>query len=221
MSQQLLLDLGPAPAPSLINFLAGANAQALAAITAAAAGDAPAPFITLWGPQGAGKTHLLRASQAVLLNPDSTPAAFAAAGQSPLIAADDVPAWSDWQQQALFNLYNEARQNHAPVILASTTQPLADLALREDLRTRLAWGLVFGLSPLSDQQAVAAVALHVRARGLTVHDEVVPYILNRFARDMGSLMRVVEAVDTYAMQNKRLITVALVRDMIQNRSRAL
>src|SRR3546814_3786711 len=57
MTQQLVLDLLPAPAPTLDNFVTGANGAALDALRHCAAGRA----IYLWGAPGSGRTHLLRA----------------------------------------------------------------------------------------------------------------------------------------------------------------
>ncbi|HET7772307.1 MAG TPA: DnaA/Hda family protein, partial [Burkholderiaceae bacterium] len=192
---QLLLDLGPPPAPTFSNFLPGANDTALHAlqqlIADQAAGRLPvAPFITLWGPRGSGKTHLLSAALAEgghLLSPVSSRAAFEAAAHAVLVAADDVDRFNDWQQQVMFNLYNRCREQGRPCVLASLSAPVAQAVLREDLRTRLGWGLVFGLSPLTDEQAQAAVGKRVAERGLSIAPDVVPWLLNRFARDMGSL----------------------------------
>ena len=226
MSEQLLLDLGPPPTPTFANFLPGCNAQAVAALQKIQTdqknkGLAPTPFITLWGPQGTGKTHLLKALGGVALSATADPESFESAANAMLVTADDVQAYSEWQQQQLFNLYNHARQNANPVIVASVNQAVAQLALREDLRSRLLWGLTFGLSPLSDEEVIDAVAQHVHARGLTLSPEVVLYVLHRFTRDMGTLMRVIESIDLYAMQNKRNITVPLVREMISARSRLI
>lgn len=226
MSEQLLLDLGPSPPPTFANFLPGCNAQAVAALQKIqtdqkSKGLAPTPFITLWGPQGTGKTHLLKALGGVALSATADPELFESAANAMLVTADDVQAYSEWQQQQLFNLYNRARQNANPVIVASVNQAVAQLSLREDLRSRLLWGLTFGLSPLSDEEVIDAVAQHVHARGLTLSPEVVLYVLHRFTRDMGTLMRVIESIDLYAMQNKRNITVPLVREMISARSRLI
>jgi DnaA-homolog protein len=226
---QLLLDLGPPPAPTFDNFLPGANDTALHALRQLvddeAAGRLPvAPFITLWGPRGSGKTHLLNAAVAhggQVLSPVSSRAVFEAAAQATLVAADDVDRFNDWQQQVLFNLYNRCREQGRPCVLASLAAPVAQAVLREDLRTRLGWGLVFGLSPLTDEQAQAAVAKRVAERGLSISPDVVPWLLNRFARDMGSLMRAIDALDTYAMQRKRPITVPLLRELVQQQSRLI
>src|SRR5690606_2041750 len=57
MTEQLILDISPAPPASLDNFVAGANQAALQALRQCAPGRA----VYLWGPPGAGRTHLLRA----------------------------------------------------------------------------------------------------------------------------------------------------------------
>jgi DnaA family protein len=112
---------------------------------------------------------------------------------------------------------NAARQGEPPV-LAAGAQPPAQLVLREDLRTRLAWGLVYQLKPLAD----ADKALHLRAeaarRGLRLPDEVLAYLLNRLPRDLGSLTGVLEALDRYSLAAKRPLTVPLVREALERKN---
>src|SRR5690625_3982229 len=57
MHQQLILDISPAPQPTLANYVVATNQQALAALHECSPGRA----IYLWGPQGVGRTHLLKA----------------------------------------------------------------------------------------------------------------------------------------------------------------
>ena len=66
--QQLLLKIGPALEPDFDNYVAGPNAEALAAVRAFAARSREA-VMYLWGDPGSGRTHLLRA--AAKANPDA------------------------------------------------------------------------------------------------------------------------------------------------------
>jgi DnaA family protein len=102
-------------------------------------------------------------------------------------------------------------------VLAAGAASPAGLALREDLRTRLAWGLVYQLRPPSD----ADKALHLRSeaarRGLRLPDEVVGYLLTRLPRDLPSLNGVLDALDRYSLAAKRPITLPLVREALEAR----
>jgi len=200
---QLVLDIGPAAEPDFDNYVAGPNAEAVASLRGFAAGATREAVMYLWGEPGSGRTHLLRAAARV--NPD-------------LIVADDVEKLDDPAQQRLFAAINAAREGEPPV-LAAGSQPPAQLALREDLRTRLAWGLVYQLKPLTD----AEKALHLRAqaarRGLRLSDDVVAYLLTRLPRDLASLNAVLEALDRYSLASKRPVTVPLVREALERKFR--
>jgi len=200
---QLVLDIGPAAEPDFDNYVAGPNAEAVASLRGFAAGATREAVMYLWGEPGSGRTHLLRAAARV--NPD-------------LIVADDVEKLDDPAQQRLFAAINAAREGEPPV-LAAGSQPPAQLALREDLRTRLAWGLVYQLKPLTD----AEKALHLRAqaarRGLRLSDDVVAYLLTRLPRDLASLNAVLEALDRYSLASKRAVTVPLVREALERKFR--
>ena len=199
--QQLILDIGPAAEPDFDNFVAGPNAEALARVRSLAAGELREAIVYLWGEPGSGRTHLLRA--ALLLD-------------NSLVIADDVETLDQPAQQRLFAAINAARESGPPV-LAAGAHPPAQLALREDLRTRLAWGLVYQLKPLSD----ADKGLHLRAeasrRGLRLPDEVVGYLLTRLPRDLPSLNAVLDALDRYSLAAKRPVTLPLVREALERK----
>jgi DnaA family protein len=214
MTQQLVLDMGPAIVPALDNYLPGSNAQAIAALRAIARGDRVHQFITLWGPKGSGKSHLVAAVGGNLLTPRSQRGAFERAQQASLVVVDDVQSMDNLQQIGLFNLYNLARQDSGKAIVAACSVPVVQCPVREDLRTRMAWGLVFGLSPLTDTQASSAIVARAAQHGVSIAPDVAPYLMSRFARDMGTLMRLIDALDKYSLQTKRAITLPLVRELI-------
>jgi DnaA-homolog protein len=199
--QQLVLDISPAAEPDFDNYIPGPNAEALARVRGLATGALREAIVYLWGESGSGRTHLLQA--AARANPQ-------------LVIADDVEALDPAAQQQLFAAINAARDGAAPVLAAGRVSP-AGLALREDLRTRLAWGLVYQLRPLSD----AHKAEHLRAaaahRGLRLSDEVVGYLLTRLPRDLPSLNGVLDALDRYSLAAKRPVTVPLVREALEKK----
>ena len=88
--------------------------------------------------------------------------------------------------------------------------------LREDLRTRLGWGHVFALQVLSEPERRAVLRQEADARGVFLSDEVMDFMLTRFSRDLGSLMELLDAMDGYAMQSKKAITVPLIKSMMEN-----
>jgi DnaA-homolog protein len=196
--RQLPLEISPPAEPAFDNYVAGANSEALAHVRSLAAGGLEERVVYLWGEPGSGRSHLLRA--AVRANPA-------------LVVVDDVETLDAEGQQALFTAINAARDGQAAVLAAGNASP-AQLALREDLRTRLAWGLVYQLKPLTD----AEKALHLRSeaarRGLKLADEVVWYLLNHLPRDLASLNAVLDLLDRHSLARQRPITLPLVREVL-------
>ena len=152
---QLTLDLLAPEACSFDNFLAGENEELVAQMRDLAEGRRSEPCLFLWGEAGAGKTHLLQAAlgaavtagrKALLLGRD---AILSVSGEPALIAIDDLDRWPGERQADLFSLYNDLRAAGG-TLLAASRQPLPALALREDLRTRLGWGLIYEVHPYYD-----------------------------------------------------------------------
>jgi DnaA-homolog protein len=202
--QQLPLEISRPPEPTLDNFIQGANAEAHARVRALAEGVLGESVVYLWGAAGTGRSHLLRAA--------------ARAGGARLVCADDVDGLNAAGQQALFNAINTAREGGAAVLAAGGAPP-AQLALRPDLASRLGWGLVYQLHPLTDAHKAAWLRGEAAQRGLQLGDDVVDYLLTRLPRDLPSLAALLAQLDRYALARKRQITLPLVREFLQSQSR--
>ena len=196
--QQLPLGISAAAEPAFDNFVAGRNAEALARVRDLAEGTLRERIVYLWGNAGSGRTHLLRA---------------ASRANALLVVVDDVQLLDGAAQHALFVAINEARDS-GPGVLAAGDKPPAQLALREDLRTRLAWGLVYQLLPLGDEDKSRHLKAVAAARGLQLSDDIVGYLLTRLPRDMRSLQSIMEVLDQYSLMRKRPLTLPLVREAL-------
>jgi DnaA family protein len=53
-------------------------------------------------------------------------------------------------------------------------------------------------------------------RGIFLSDEVMDFILNRFSRDLGSLVQLLDQLDGYALQTQRAITIPLLKSMLED-----
>lgn len=221
--KQIPLALGPDPAYDFDNFAAGANTQVVQALRDDALPNGP---IYLWGPAGSGKSHLLHA----------TAHRVAASGGDVLWAGPNKPLPWDWpesghtsvpalaviddcqqldahQQQAAFALFvKSAGAGHC--ILAAGACPPVDLPLRDDLRSRLGWGLVFKTEPLTDETVDHVLHREAARRGIEISDDVTRYLQTRFARDMKSLMSLLDRLDRFSLAEKRSITVPLLKQML-------
>jgi DnaA-homolog protein len=211
--RQLALDLVQPLRPSLDNFVVGRNAEPLAALRAIGAGHGER-FILLWGGEGCGRTHLLRAVAATMssrwTDPESEPAVFDPAVR--VYLADDVDHYDEARAQRLFVLQNEVRASSDATLVASASAPPAQLTLRDDIRTRLAWGLVYQLHGLTDAEKEEALQAHAASRGIDLSHEVLTYLLTHMPRDLRTQVAVLDALDAYALAAKRAITVPLVRE---------
>ena len=110
----------------------------------------------------------------------------------------------------IFTLYNRLKDRGGHLLAASRT-PLVALPLREDLRTRLGWGLVYEVLPLSDDDKPEAMAAFARQRGFVLSPDVIDYLLRHGRRDMPSLLATLAALDRASLSAKRPITVPLLK----------
>lgn len=214
---QIALDLLASAPPSLENYVVGRNAECLQSLRALAAGRRDQRFVYLWGAEGSGRTHLLRAvagRQGRLLSPASATASFAFEPARTLYAVDDADRMDAAQQQALFHLFNQVQARPGAALVSSGAQPPLALEMREDLRTRLGWGLVFELRLPDDADKESALRALAGLRGVAIAPDVLPWLLTHRSRDIRALLAEFDALDRYALERKRPITLALVREWL-------
>ncbi|HZV91732.1 MAG TPA: DnaA regulatory inactivator Hda [Caldimonas sp.] len=216
--KQIPLAIGAEPARTFANFLPGPNAAAVAHLQALKPG---APPVYLWGPAGSGKTHLLQSVVDSAQRHGALTAWFTPASPLPWqvpehgdwVVFDDCAAFDAARQHAAFALFVDAVGRGA-VVLAAAAVPPVDLRVREDLRTRLGWGHVFALQPLAEPEVRSALRREADRRGTFLSDEVMDFVLTRFARDLKHLMAQLDRLDAFSLATKRAITVPLLKQML-------
>jgi DnaA family protein len=222
--KQIPLPIGTVAARTFENFVVGANAATVAHLQSLEAG---ATTVYLWGPSGSGKTHLLQALmrrwqdqgiRGASFGPDSS-GSWNCEETCGLIVIDDCERLDPEQQHAAFIAFVQAASCHATIVAAGRWPPV-DLPLREDLRSRLGWGHVMALQTLGEPEARAALRREADRRGILLSDDVMAYLLNRFARDLKSLFDLLDRLDNFSMVNKRSVTVPLLRQMLAEETRA-
>ncbi len=217
MMKQIPLAIGPDPLLTFDSFIPGANAAALEHLQSLAMPTAP---VYLWGPSGSGKTHLLRglahacqeAGQRVGWFDATDPAPWPLEADWSLVIIDRCDVLDAAAQQAAFALFVDAIGSVQ--VAAAGRLPPVDLPLREDLRSRLGWGHVFTLQPLSESESRAALRREADRRGIFLSDDVMGHLLTRFSRDLGTLMRLLDRLDEFSLSRGRPITVPLLKAML-------
>jgi len=220
--EQFVLDLARPEPPSFDNFVAGDNREPIAALRALCASALPENGILLWGAAGAGKSHLLRAAAALAATmrpviecatPHDTPS-IADVPPAALVVVDALDSAGAVAQGRLFTLINQLGAGGGQWVAAATSPPAA-LALRDDLRTRVALGLVFEVVPLADDDKSLALAAYARERGFRLSDDVIAYLLAHGRRDMPTLVATLAALDRHSLATQRPVTVPMLRGWLQ------
>ena len=166
---QMLLGIAPEWIPTLDNFVAGRNIELLAALRQALAAEKGEHGLYLWGETGSGKSHLLQAAigSARAMGQSAEYASGEVPEAAQVVAVDAVEMLDDAAQIALFALYNRQRESGG-MLLVSGRQAPAFLTLRDDLRTRLGWGLVYQVHALNDDEKAQALN-SMRRHGVSIY----------------------------------------------------
>lgn len=184
--------------------------------------DWPSGRLGLWGPEGAGKSHLAaiwaaRAGAAILpgaaLAGAAAPALLGAARHAAIEDADRV-AGDPAAERTLFHLLNLLAEAGGTALLTGRAPPARWPVGLADLRSRLAAsGAVAIAAP--DQAVLAGVLAKALAdRQLAVEPAVVAYLVARLPRTFAAMQQAAAALDRAGLAAGRRISRALAARLV-------
>lgn len=220
--KQLALELSARVEPSFGNFVTGANAELVSALQSVARGSPAERFVFVWGASGSGRSHLLSAAvsaaaaarrQSAFLRAPLAAEQLDRVCPESLLALDDVDRLDATAQISLFVLYNRMRSRSGSLLASGALAPNG-LAVRPDLASRLAWGLVYEVHALSDDEKALAMRTRALEHGFELPQEVCDYVLRHGRRDLPSLITLVDLLDRYSLETHRAVTLPLAHEVM-------
>lgn len=226
---QLGLRLFRGAVPGFEGFHPGPNTEVVRALERWAAGEGHWCLV-VWGGAELGKSFLLQAAlaaadqrgAAVMFLPvreakEFGPAVLDDLANLDALALDDLDAVAGdraWNE-ALFNLYNRLQARGGRLLLSADAAPRALPFVLDDLRSRLASGLVYHLEALDDEGKRLALVKAAAARGLQMPDAVAAYLMRRLPRRWPELVTALERLDQASLSAGRALTVRFVREVLE------
>jgi DnaA-homolog protein len=214
------------------SFVPGPNLEACARLRAVGAG-AEAGVCWLYGPAGAGKSHLLQAVCAEAQRGGATSAYLPLAllrvhglevlegwQNVSVLALDDlgsIAGHAAWEQ-GVFGLHREAQERGTALIAAAEVPPTLMHFSLPDLASRFAAAVLLPLRPLDEAGQRAALRLRAHARGLELPESTALYLQRRFRRDLSTLYDLLDTLDEAALRTQRRLTVPFIRSVLMPRT---
>ena len=197
---QLILNISPPEKKTFDNYVFGKNAEIVATLKDFDSKNCGFQIIYLWGVEGSGKSHLLNALK------------------NPLIEKiEDVQDMDTQEHTKLFNLINEIKSNDKKIIITGNQSPDEIKNMREDLLSRLKWGLVLHIKPLSDEDKFKVITNQSQERGFYIEEKVIQYCLRHLRRDLHTLINTLHALDEWSLKTKRPITINLLKELLNKK----
>lgn len=228
MAVQLPLNLQLRDDATLASFFPADNIEVFEAVTQMVEGLGE-PFLYVWGKAGSGRTHLLQAAcqaagekdiSAVYLplqgSKNLSSDIFQGVEDVPLVCIDDIESLAglSFLEEGLFHLFNRIRLKNGRLLVASNTPPKHLKIHLEDLKSRLASGVVYQLHCLTDEQKIMALQLRAECRGLHLTKTVGQFLLHRCARTMSELFQTLEILDRASLAEQRRLTIPFVKQVL-------
>jgi len=187
-------------------------------------------FVYLYGVTGVGCTHLLQAAcheahrmqqRSIYLPMNEfiyhSPKLLEGIENLNLICIDDIHeiAGNRVWEESIFHLFNRVRDTGKRLLIAGNNSPRQLELDLHDLTSRLSWGIVVQVNPLSDAEKRQALRLRAHLRGMSLNDDVARYILHHGSRDMHQLFSILSKLDNASLSEKRKLSVPFVKHVMQ------
>ncbi len=182
----------------------------------------PGPALMIFGPAGSGKTHLAEVfrsksgARPVGLRGLEDEAAPALMGDARACVLEDAEvAVGRGLEQPLLHLYNHVKESGRHILLTAKQPPARWGIGLGDLASRLNTAAQAGIEAPDDALITAVLVKQFADRQLKVDVEVISYMLTRMERSFDAARRMVGAIDDLALEERRNITVPLVRQVLE------
>jgi DnaA-homolog protein len=188
-------------------------------------------YFYLWGHQGVGCTHLLKACCHEAESRGLLAAYFPLTrcihqpvrlfsdlelDYLDLICIDDLQVISHhvlWQQ-SIFHFYNRCQDLGKRLMIAAKDVPRALNLSLPDLESRLSSGILFQVHDLSDYEKIDALKTYALTQGFTLSNEVTQFLLSRLPRNLSELFRTLDRLDLAALTCQHKLTVPFVKKVL-------
>lgn len=178
----------------------------------------PGIGLVLYGPEGAGKTHLAHVwkeridAQDIALKDLAAESPDRLAGHGALIL--DVGDATALPETELFHVYNCLKDTGGYLLITSRQPPSRWNLQLNDLASRLR-SLPAVMLDMPDEDLFAAILSKLFAdRQIIVDGDVISYLLVRIERSYAVANRTVAALDAAAMAARRAVTVPFTRNVL-------
>jgi DnaA regulatory inactivator Hda len=214
--------------PGFDLFIAGENVEAYENVLLLAGGGLKSNLY-LWGSPGNGVTHLLQAAcrhaseqgRQVAYIPFREHAALNPGMLEnlevlDLVCVDDIDlvgGQSAWEQ-ALFHLYNHRRDHEHAMLIGAHTAPQSLNFILPDLKSRMAWDLVYHLKTLPDADKIVLLQQRAKSSAFDLPLDVAGYLVRRVQRDLPTLIALLEQLQHAMLAEQRKLTVPFVKSIL-------
>ncbi|HEX2582008.1 MAG TPA: DNA replication protein [Dongiaceae bacterium] len=177
--------------------------------------DWPSYSLSIWGPPGAGKTHLGHIWRTRTEAVAWTGAAPLPPERHLLMDFSASPQWDKEGEIAMLHGLNLIASEQRSLLILTPTPPARWNIQLADLSSRLAAMPAIEMFPPDDTLLAALLVKHFRDRRLVASSEVIAYLLSRIDRSFAAAHDIAEGIDRILWEKKHPLTIASVREALR------
>lgn len=114
----------------------------------------------------------------------------------------------------LFNLINNSLQTNCRLIFTSSSEDIKAAFSLPDLDSRMKKFNSYEIFPISDNHLLEALKNIANLSSINLGDREAQYLITYTKRNMSDLVKILESLDQLSMENKRRITIPLIKELL-------
>ena len=168
--------------------------------------------LLLYGPPSSGKTYITKiwqnSSNAFFIKKDSNMLSGEAIKEYNAFIIEDIELWDEVNVLHYFNLINEYNK----YLLITTGRPYNNCVL-QDLSSRLNSLMRVDIGQPDDELMKKLIFKHFSDNSIQVPEHVLKYLLINLPRQFDQIMKLLKAVTTAALVQKKTVTISLIKQV--------